>query len=479
MTNNTPLNLLIDLLIKYDIQMVVYSKNVIGCLAYEKLRETKRFTFYEVVDGRSAGYIATGLSVEIEKPVILVCKEGADFRSLMPALTEAYYRAIPIVTLVINDSGAIIDKGYIGFYDTSKHYKDICVKQLSLSESIIIKNAVYANIAINETLQNLYWQGGGPIIIQISNLDSVYFDCEDNYEAFVIPRLDIDSSFPILNKGEIYVALGDDAKLSSKEIGLLNTFLMDYSGKMYPSNMNSSSEHSTYIISDDSTKEAKLLIIIGGLLPCEIKETLYNAVWYVDDNCRDYPLVNNLRYCFEMSPSVFLGHYCNNTIIGNKSVNGCHIQKAVDNLQFTRETIALELCRISSEQDVIYVGYNSNLKYFKNIFCAAELRSNSGALGKDGLISRALGASIIKKNNGRVFVVVDEDEFLHDMNALCNRHFQGGIIIMLLLDSNSQYSWAAYVKDCNLKSIEINDLTMLNAIDMQEESQVLIVENIC
>lgn len=56
---------------------------------------------YHSVDERSAGYLATGMSEELGKPVVVWVKNDASFRNLAPALTEAYYKKIPLVVVTI------------------------------------------------------------------------------------------------------------------------------------------------------------------------------------------------------------------------------------------------------------------------------------------------------------------------------------------------------------------------------------------
>lgn len=56
---------------------------------------------YHSVDERSAGYLATGMSEELGKPVVVWVKNDASFRNLASALTEAYYKKIPLVVVTI------------------------------------------------------------------------------------------------------------------------------------------------------------------------------------------------------------------------------------------------------------------------------------------------------------------------------------------------------------------------------------------
>ena len=56
---------------------------------------------YHSVDERSAGYLATGMCEELAKPVVVWVKNDASFRNLASALTEAYYKKLPLVVVTI------------------------------------------------------------------------------------------------------------------------------------------------------------------------------------------------------------------------------------------------------------------------------------------------------------------------------------------------------------------------------------------
>ncbi len=57
------------------------------------------FEVYSVVDERSAAYFATGLSYESGEPVVISCTGATASRNYLPALTEAFYREIPVIAL--------------------------------------------------------------------------------------------------------------------------------------------------------------------------------------------------------------------------------------------------------------------------------------------------------------------------------------------------------------------------------------------
>lgn len=74
----------------------------------------------EIIDERSAGYVATGMCAEIEAPVVVWCADNDSYRNLTSALTEAYYRKLPILVVALacdaNINQAINPQDTIRYY---------------------------------------------------------------------------------------------------------------------------------------------------------------------------------------------------------------------------------------------------------------------------------------------------------------------------------------------------------------------------
>ncbi|MCB0733518.1 MAG: 2-succinyl-5-enolpyruvyl-6-hydroxy-3-cyclohexene-1-carboxylic-acid synthase [Flavobacteriales bacterium] len=67
-------------------------------------------TCHSVLDERSAGYQALGMSVELDAPVILCCTSGTAVLNYGPAIAEAFYDRIPIIALTADRPGDQIDQ---------------------------------------------------------------------------------------------------------------------------------------------------------------------------------------------------------------------------------------------------------------------------------------------------------------------------------------------------------------------------------
>lgn len=54
---------------------------------------------YNIVDERSAGFIALGMAQKLKKPVVICCTSGTSLLNYAPAVAEAYYQEIPLIIM--------------------------------------------------------------------------------------------------------------------------------------------------------------------------------------------------------------------------------------------------------------------------------------------------------------------------------------------------------------------------------------------
>lgn len=70
----------------------------------EKIRK------WVIPDERTAGFIALGIAQETKEPVVLCCTSGTAMLNYAPAITEAYYREIPLIVLSADRPLELVDQ---------------------------------------------------------------------------------------------------------------------------------------------------------------------------------------------------------------------------------------------------------------------------------------------------------------------------------------------------------------------------------
>ena len=91
--------LLLSLLKAHNIKRVVASPGSTNVCLVTSFQNDSDFEVYSSVDERSAAYMACGMAVETGEPVVLTCTEATASRNYLSALTEAFYRKIPILAI--------------------------------------------------------------------------------------------------------------------------------------------------------------------------------------------------------------------------------------------------------------------------------------------------------------------------------------------------------------------------------------------
>lgn len=89
----------IAMLKQYGIKNIVASPGTQNAYFNYFVQEDPYFNCYSVIDERSAAYVATGIAYETGVPVVITCTEATASRNYLSAMTEAYYKKLPIVAL--------------------------------------------------------------------------------------------------------------------------------------------------------------------------------------------------------------------------------------------------------------------------------------------------------------------------------------------------------------------------------------------
>lgn len=91
--------IVLSLLKQSNIRLVVASPGTSNVTLVASMQSDPFFKMYSSVDERSAAYMACGLAAETNEPVVLTCTGATASRNYLSALTEAFYRKLPILAI--------------------------------------------------------------------------------------------------------------------------------------------------------------------------------------------------------------------------------------------------------------------------------------------------------------------------------------------------------------------------------------------
>ena len=103
--------LIIQQLLNYGVHHIVIAPGSRNSPITVGLITHKKFTTYSIVDERSAGFFAIGLSQQLRQPVAVLCTSGSALLNIYPAVSEAYYSRYPLVVLSADRPTYQIDIG--------------------------------------------------------------------------------------------------------------------------------------------------------------------------------------------------------------------------------------------------------------------------------------------------------------------------------------------------------------------------------
>lgn len=173
-TSHEPCNMLAEIMVAKGVKHAVISPGSRNAPLIVALARTDAVKKYVVVDERSAAFVALGIASQINEPVAVVCTSGSALLNYAPAVSEAYYRDIPLIVVSAdrpvewidqNDSQTIRQPGALNnivkaVYDIPSRCNDETAKwhiNRLINEAIIKattgrKGPVHINVQLSEPL---------------------------------------------------------------------------------------------------------------------------------------------------------------------------------------------------------------------------------------------------------------------------------------------------------------------------------------
>lgn len=448
--------MLLFLLKQYNIKKIVVSPGATNVCFVASLQIDPYFELYSCVDERSAAYMAVGMAAESEEPIVLSCTGATSSRNYMPALTEAYYRKLPIIAVTSSMDNSLVGHLWAQVTDRSEYPNDIVVDGV-YAQNIRNSNDEWdCSIKLNSILQRFRLEPCGPVHINLAT------GIGGGYGVKELPKFPIinlylkEDKFPSLpSEGNIGIFVGEHKRFSQKETEAIDMFCATnnavvfcdhtshYYGKYrYQHALVGAQEHYRNTIGDIS-----LLIHIGemsgdydticGIVP--------DKVWRVSNDGQFKDRFKKLRAVFAMQEIDFFNHY----IDKNKPLNSQYLRKCIDNysnlfsqipqLPLSNILVAKTLAPKIPKGSLLYLGILNTLRswnYF-NVENGVETISNVGGFGIDGIMSSMIGASFLD-NQRLCFAILGDLSFFYDMNCLGNRHIGGNVRILLINNGHGQ-----------------------------------------
>ncbi len=431
------------------------------------LATTPFFNCRNIVDERSAGYFAVGLSQALQKPVALVCSSGTSTLNYAPAVAEAFYQNIPLVVLTADRPTYWINQGENQSINQNNIYRDFSKKEFSLPMGESEKELWYAAREINECLNVSVSGNPGPVHINIP-LDEPLHDLldedlpavkiiEPTETQSILKEKELEKLAVVFNQAEKVLILAGQQNPNQQ----LENLLAEFAGKTgavvlkeHLANLNHSDFCgsvdllTTSLLAENITDfQPDLLISFGGQFVSKplkqfLRKNRPENHWHINIGNEHTDTYQSLTKIIGTKPDTFFRQLL--PLVNSKSSDFYNRWKEKEKQvnKFRDEFISQSgFCDLSvfsqipkhiPENSVLHLGNSSPVRYA--MICEpakkVEYFSNRGVSGIDGPMSTAVGfASESEKINT---LVLGDLSFFYDSNALWNKYVGKNLRIIVI-----------------------------------------------
>ena len=183
--------LLISLLKQHNIKKIVASPGATNITFVASVMHDEWFEVYSCVDERSAAYMAVGMAEESGESIVLTCTGATASRNYLPAITEAYYRKLPILAVTATQDENRIGHLIPQVLDRSVQPNDTYIESQHIPFVESSEDEWEATIRLNRAILALHHHGGGPVHLNFTTHYLRDYSVKELEQAKVIRRWDL------------------------------------------------------------------------------------------------------------------------------------------------------------------------------------------------------------------------------------------------------------------------------------------------
>jgi len=447
-TDEKNVQILIALLKAHGVKRIIASPGSTNVTFIGSVQQDSFFEIFSCVDERSAAYMACGMAAESREPVALSCTGATASRNYFSALTEAFYRKLPIVVITSTQDISRLGHLYPQTIDRSVQPKDVVKISVYLQNVKDQQDEWDCMIKANKALLELDHHGIGPVHINLATTYSSNFNIKELTPVNVIRRHTIEDVLPALPKGRIAIYVGSHLKWDEALTNAVDRFCERHHAVVFSdptANYNGKYgvcyELAAYQPVHDENRFPELLVHIGNMSDMWSIVSPQN-VWRVAEDGEISDPFKKLRRVFEMREASFFNYYANQEGSGLEGYfESCKnrekmVSQKIPELPFSHLWVANFIHDKRPSNSVWHYGILSPLRswgYFSkpedvDTYC------NQGGFGIDGNMSSLIGASLVHPEK-LFFGVFGDLSFFYDLNSLGNRHVGSNLRILLINNS--------------------------------------------
>ncbi|MBR4059743.1 MAG: hypothetical protein IKK03_07875 [Lachnospiraceae bacterium] len=436
--------ILVSLLKQHNIKHVVISPGSRDFQFVHSVETDDFFNCYTVVDERSAGFFANGLSLATDSPVCVCCTSSTATSNYLPAVKDACETNAQLVLLTA-------DRDYRKLYqmeDQMINQIDMYGDYVKCSVNIpIIRDSDdewFSIRKINEALLELNHGEKGPVQInyQLMDLGAPFIKNSPQYRKIERINLEkfkteIDTLVSELKtKKRIMVICGQRYRSDNLEKNL-NRFFESFNAVVIKdnySNLHSDKFLKTVLVTERMSTLAMvdycpdMVITIEKHVWSFLKYTLQEIDkefihWRVSEDGAIIDPFKRLTKVFELPADEFFGLLADNTDTNNDYTYHALWEKRINevtypDMKYTNFYAIKQLCDVIPENSIVHASILNATRLFDFCSGSKKLRSfsNLGADGIDGCLPTFLGEA--SASDTPAYLISGDLSFFYGMNAL-------------------------------------------------------------
>ena len=450
--------LLISLLKQHNIKKIVASPGATNITFVASVMHDEWFEVYSCVDERSAAYMAVGMAEESGESIVLTCTGATASRNYLPAITEAYYRKLPILAVTATQDENRIGHLIPQVLDRSVQPNDTYIESQHIPFVESSEDEWEATIRLNRAILALHHHGGGPVHLNFTTHYLRDYSVKELEQAKVIRRWDLTMAsqpLPQIPQGRVGIRFGSHKVWTGVETQAVEKFCEAYGavvfcelGSNYAGKYRVYSSLLNYQKYEKDLFDSSLIIHIGEVPSYGNDSTgRTKEVWRVNPDGELRDPMHRLTNVFEMQEVDFFNLYAN---LAPANGNGKteaeqrvaefkeryeYLHSQLTDLPFSNAWLAQQTAHRLPANSKLHVAILNSQRTW-TIFelpksIQGECFVNTGGFGIDGCMSSAIGGAIVNPDVLH-FLVIGDLSFFYDMNSLGNKHIGNNLRILFV-----------------------------------------------
>lgn len=446
---------LISLLKAHKIEHAVLCPGSRDIPIVQGLAQCQDISCYSVTDERSAGFFALGIIMSLKQPCAVVVTSGSALLNLHPAVSEAFYRNLPLLVISADRSAAWIGQMDGQTVKQNDVFNSLVKYSGTLNEIKDDTDKWLCNRVCNEALLALAEKPYAPVHLNVPISDPFFgFNEAKLPKTRVIERLPLTELNKVVKKHQkILIILGQndiDYRLSAEDKDLLAqkyAVYCEHIGNAQSTAFISAGDGIFSQISpENKALTPDLVISLGGhIVSKQLKQFIRKIDCThieINDDGKVYDVFQKLRYIVKASFEEAIRCLCANLDVKSKlTAQDFKFVKAPENIEIPYSQIGITKLFLNKVNFpcCLHLGNSSTVRYasyFKVPSCV-NVYSNRGINGIEGSLSAAVGAACALPYMLH-FVLIGDLSFFYDMNALWNPQLTQNLRIILFNNSGGE-----------------------------------------